>query len=167
MPTSSIPVRYRYRIERRSSRWNVVFPELPEADFTAKSALEAHESAPDRALSALAARLAGGPEAVPEFHRAHAGEGTAVLPLFAQGKARFLERAWELNAAAADVARALNVTRQEASRLFDLSHPTKIDALAAALEVLGTRLELKLLESKPELSAATALSCLHPATNFG
>ena len=44
----------------------------------------------------------------------------------------------------ADVARALGITRQEAARLFDLAHPTKIDALSKALEVLGAQLDLSL-----------------------
>ena len=67
-----------------------------------------------------------------------------MLPLFAQGKARFIERAWALQVQAADVARALGITRQEAARLFDLAHPTKIDALSKALEVLGAQLDLSL-----------------------
>ena len=72
------------------------------------------------------------------------GEAEAVMPLFAQGKARFIERAWALQVQAADVARALGITRQEAARLFDLAHPTKIDALSKALEVLGAQLDLSL-----------------------
>lgn len=139
-----IPVRFRYRIERRQARWNVVFPELSSANFTADSPAQARTEAPEKALTALARLLLKGSEAVPVCQRAHAGEGEAVLPLFAQGKARFIERAWALQVQAADVARALGITRQEAARLFDLAHPTKIDALSKALEVLGAQLDLSL-----------------------
>lgn len=139
-----IPVRFRYRIERRQARWNVVFPELSSANFTADSPARARTEAPEKALTALARLLLKSSEAVPVCQRAHAGEGEAVLPLFAQGKARFIERAWALQVQAADVARALGITRQEAARLFDLAHPTKIDALSKALEVLGAQLDLSL-----------------------
>lgn len=139
-----IPVRFRYRIERRQARWNVVFPELSSANFTADSPAQARTEAPEKALTALARLLLKSSEAVPVCQRAHAGEGEAVLPLFAQGKARFIERAWALQVQAADVARALGITRQEAARLFDLAHPTKIDALSKALEVLGAQLDLSL-----------------------
>ena len=139
-----IPVRFRYRIERRQARWNVVFPELSSANFTADSPAQARTEAPEKALTALARLLLKGSEAVPVCQRAHAGEGEAVLPLFAQGKACFIERAWALQVQAADVARALGITRQEAARLFDLAHPTKIDALSKALEVLGAQLDLSL-----------------------
>ena len=133
-----IPVRFRYRIERRQARWNVVFPELSSANFTADSPAQARTEAPEKALTALARLLLKGSEAVPVCQRAHAGEGEAVLPLFAQGKARFIERAWALQVQAADVARALGITRQEAA------NPTKIDALSKALEVLGAQLDLSL-----------------------
>ena len=102
-----IPVRFRYRIERRQARWNVVFPELSSANFTADSPAQARTEAPEKALMALARLLLKSSEAVPVCQRAHAGEGEAVLPLFAQGKARFIERAWALQVQAADVARAL------------------------------------------------------------
>ena len=126
-----IPVRFRYRIERRQARWNVVFPELSSANFTADSPARARTEAPEKALTALARLLLKGSEAVPVCQRAHAGEGEAVLPLFAQGKARFIERAWALQVQAADVARALGITRQEAARLFDLAHPTKCWGLSS------------------------------------
>lgn len=41
-----IPVRFRYRIERRQARWNVVFPELSSANFTADSPAQARTEAP-------------------------------------------------------------------------------------------------------------------------
>ena len=129
-----IPVRFRYRIERRQARWNVVFPELSSANFTADSPAQARTEAPEKALTALARLLLKGSEAVPVCQRAHAGED----------EARFIERAWALQVQAADVARALGITRQEAARLFDLAHPTKIDALSKALEVLGAQLDLSL-----------------------
>ena len=52
-----IPVRFRYRIERRQARWNVVFPELSSANFTADSPAQARTEAPEKALMALARLL--------------------------------------------------------------------------------------------------------------
>ena len=60
-----IPVRFRYRIERRQARWNVVFPELSSANFTADSPAQARTEAPEKALTALARLLLKGSEAVP------------------------------------------------------------------------------------------------------
>ena len=47
-----IPVRFRYRIERRQARWNVVFPELSSANFTADSPAQARTEAPEKAVKA-------------------------------------------------------------------------------------------------------------------
>ena len=52
-----IPVRFRYRIERRQARWNVVFPELSSANFTADSPAQARTEAPEKALTAPACCL--------------------------------------------------------------------------------------------------------------
>lgn len=150
----NVPVRFRYRIERRSRLWNVVFPELPEANFSAPSAAAAQAGAPDRMLAALAARLQKGD--VPAAHRAHAGEAEAELPVYAQAKALFVGRALELGVQAADVARALEISRQEAARLFDLAHPTKIDASRRALRALGCDLALG-LDELPEGPAPALL----------
>jgi antitoxin HicB len=48
------------------------------------------------------------------------------------------------NVRARDLAARLGITPQEVTRLIDLRHRTKIDAIAAALQALGKRLELSL-----------------------
>ena len=74
-----IPVRFRYRIERRQARWNVVFPELSSANFTADSPAQARTEAPEKALTALARLLLKGSEAVPVCQR----------PALLNGRGRF------------------------------------------------------------------------------
>lgn len=136
----SIPIAFRYRIERRGAVWNAVFPELPEADFSAASAAQVQAEAPARIQAGLAALLSSG--FVPFTKPHHAGEGLAVLPLSAQAKCLLIERAWALGVQAAHLARALGITRQEAARYFDLMHPTKIDALQLAAAALGMAIVL-------------------------
>ncbi len=43
----------------------------------------------------------------------------------------------------AELARRLKTTPQEVNRLTDIRHKTRIDGIAAALKVLGKRLDLR------------------------
>jgi antitoxin HicB len=43
----------------------------------------------------------------------------------------------------AELARRLNISRQEVTRLNDIRHTTKIDAIAGAMTALGKTLELR------------------------
>lgn len=135
-----IPLSYRYRIERRADGYHYRFPELPEADFAAATTAEGAAEMSGRITAALAARIKVG--RLPKERRAHAGEGVArVLPSLA-AKLLFVAKSEESGAYPAEIARRLDITSQEAQRLYRLEHTTKIDAVNAALAALGWRLTL-------------------------
>lgn len=132
-----IPVRFRYRIERRQA-WGDRVPGALLGELHCGLACAGPHGSPEKALMALARLRLRILKPSPSAKGRMRGEGEAVLPLFAQGKARFIERAWALQVQAADVALALGITRQEAARLFDLAHPTNRCALQSARSAGGS-----------------------------
>lgn len=143
---STLPDRFRYRVDlEREGGYRFHFPELPEADFTAKTIREGRERLLDAVLSALEDRLKGRDAlTLPELTTPRAGEGVVRLtPTFA-AKLLLILSTREKGVRAADIARALNVAPQEAARILKLTHPTKMDTINAAFASMGYRITLGL-----------------------
>lgn len=86
--------------------------------------------------------------AVPAPSKPEKGERLVELPASVAVKVALLNARLATGARPADVARAMGVKPQEMTRVFDLSHATKIDTVAAALAAMGYELELNLRRVK-------------------
>ena len=128
-------------IEPDGAGYLVRFPDIPEALTQGATREEAVEMAADALRTSMEfyfedRRPVPMPSAV--------GDGMVGidLPASASAKVMLLNAMLEQNVTPAALARALHTSPQSVSRLVDLSHATKIDAIAAALRALGRRLVL-------------------------
>ena len=79
---------------------------------------------------------------VPQPSAPKRGQVMVDLPASVAAKVLLLNELIRQGKKNADLARAMHASPQEISRLTDLKHATKIDAISDALRTLGKRLEL-------------------------
>ncbi|BBF24047.1 hypothetical protein [Sutterella megalosphaeroides] len=138
------PDRYRYSIELEpEGTYRFVFPELPEIKLSTRTLREGRERLHEVVLDALEARLRE--QNPPEDRAPRAGEGVLKLAPTYRAKLLLIEGMNETNVSAAELGRRLSIAPQEAHRILKFRHPTKIDALAAALKAIGLELKLTVL----------------------
>lgn len=117
----------------------VMFPDIPEALTQGDSREEALEMARDALLTAFEFYFEDGRE-VPA---PGAVTGDAVeVPASAAAKVMLLNAFVASGVTQVELARRMDVQKQVITRLFDLHHATKIDAIAQALGALGYELRL-------------------------
>jgi antitoxin HicB len=119
----------------------VTFRDVPEAITQGETLEEAQDEAADALLTALDFYFEDR-RPVPEPSKARKGERLVAVPASAAAKVKLLNAVLATKVRPVDLARALGVKPQEVTRLLDLQHATKIDAIAAALQALGYELEL-------------------------
>jgi antitoxin HicB len=71
-----------------------------------------------------------------------AGDYAITLPTSMAAKILLLNEMIAQRVSASELARRMNTTRQEACRVTDLHHTTKIDRIAQAAQALGRELEV-------------------------
>lgn len=131
--------RFPYWIERApDGSYCARFPSIPEIHPSAPSIAKLIEGLQEAVLPALEARLKD--DRLPEPREPRAGEEIFSLsPNFA-GKLHLIVALKKEKLSASELARRLGCLPQETHRLLKLSHPTKIDTIAAALSALGGEL---------------------------
>ena len=135
-------MRYPVNLEPDSGGFFVSFPDIPEALTQGDS----REDALSMALDALVTAF--------EFYF----EDNRKVPLPSEVTGEFVDvplsvalKVLMLNAfidssmTQTELANRMGVKKQEITRLFDLKHATKIDAVQKAMRVLGKRLELQVI----------------------
>lgn len=126
-------------IEKDDVGYAVSFRDIPEALTCADTWEEARSMAADALLTAMDFYFETG-RAVPMPSDAHQNETPVSLPAGAWAKVLLLNEMLAQGISNAELARRLNTRPQEVQRIINLSHATKIDTLAAALESLGKKL---------------------------
>ena len=127
--------------ERDGKGFFVRFPDIPEALTQAETREEALDMAADALLTAMDfyfedKRKVPMPSAV---KRGQAGVG---LPASVSAKVLLLNAMIDQHVSAAELARKLHTSPQSVTRLVDLTHTSKIDAIADALRAIGKRLTI-------------------------
>lgn len=121
----------------------VTFRDIPEAITQGETLEEALKYAADALELALEHYLDEHREApAPTVKRR--GEYLIALPASLSLKVMLLNEMVRQNVRPSDLAKRLKTTKQEINRLTTLSHSTKVDRIAEALEVLGKRLTFHL-----------------------
>ncbi|WP_322053798.1 type II toxin-antitoxin system HicB family antitoxin [Paraburkholderia bannensis] len=117
----------------------VTFRDIPEAISQGENLEEARSEGADALLTAMDFYFEH-KRPVPPPSKLKKGEELVALPASASAKVLRLNELVTQKVTAAELARRLGTRPQEVNRIIDVSHATKIDTIAAALEALGKRL---------------------------
>ncbi len=120
----------------------VTFPDIPEAITQGEDVEDALLHAADVLESALDFYIEEGlPIPVPS--KLKRGQHWVELPASYAAKILLLNEMALQKVRPVDLARRLQMTPQEVTRLIDLHHTSKIDGIALALKALGKTLEIR------------------------
>lgn len=134
---------YPVNIQPDGNGWMVSFPDIPEALTGGDTLEEALDMAQDALETALEFYF-DDKRSVPAPSKPKKGQAVISLPVSMAAKVLLLNEMIAQHVRPAELARRLNTTPQEVSRLTTLGRPTKIDSIAAALASLGKSLEVSL-----------------------
>ena len=118
------------------------FKDIPEAITQGETREEALAEARDALETALDFYFEDKRE-VPLPSEPKRGQPVVDLPTSLSAKMLLLNEMIRQRVRPAELARRLKTTPQEVNRLTDVQHTTRIDGIAAALKVLGKRLEIR------------------------
>ncbi len=121
----------------------VTFKDIPEAISQGETEEEAIAAANEAIETALDFYFED-KRVVPAPSKAKRGQPVATLSASLTAKVLLLNEMVAQRIRPAELARRLHTTPQEVNRLTNLRHATRIDGIAAALQVLGRHLEISL-----------------------
>jgi len=120
----------------------VTFPDIPEAITQGNDIEDAKRHGADVLESALDHYLESGLP-IPAPSRLKRGQHLIGLPASIAAKVLLLNEMIAQKVRPAELARRLQVTPQEVTRLINPRHKSKIDGIAIALKALGKTLEIR------------------------
>lgn len=119
----------------------VSFPDIPEALTQGDSRHEALEAAQDALVTAFEFYFDDN-ETIPLPSAVDAADDYVEIPLSVASKVLLLNAFLEAKITQQELASRIGRPKQEITRLFDLKHATKIDAVQTAVRALGKQLSL-------------------------
>ncbi|AMH18674.1 type II toxin-antitoxin system HicB family antitoxin [Hafnia paralvei] len=135
-------MRYPVNLEPDSGGFFVSFPDIPEALTQG----DGREDALSMALDALVTAFEFYFEDNRKVPLPSEVTGEFVdVPLSVASKVLMLNAFIDSSLTQTELANRMGVKKQEITRLFDLKHATKIDAIQKAMQALGKRLELQVI----------------------
>lgn len=121
----------------------VTFRDIPEAITQADSEEEAFDMAADVLLSSMEFYF-DAKRAVPLPSKPKKDERMVSLPASVSAKVLLLNEMIAQQVGPSELARRIGTSPQVMNRVLDLSHVTKIDTIAKALEALGKHMHIAL-----------------------
>jgi antitoxin HicB len=137
---------YRVTLEDDEGTVLVKSPDFPELITFGEDRSDALAYAIGAFCEAIGARIAHH-EPIPEPSRGEASDPRVTLPSNIALKARLYQSLLDSGMKKAELARRLNLHRQEIDRLFDINHVTNINKIEAAFAVLGKSLRFEVEET--------------------
>ncbi len=137
-------MRYPVEIKPDGEGWMVSFPDIPEALTSGATQEEALAMAKDALETALDFYFDAKRE-VPAPSRPKRGQPVIELSASLSAKVLLLNEMVRQKVRPAELARRLHTTAQEVNRLTNIRHTTRIDGIAAALQALGRRLDIRVV----------------------
>ena len=122
----------------------VTFPDIPEAITQGDTKAEALVAAKDALETALDFYFED-KRAVPRPSKPKRGQNVIDLSASLSAKVLLLNEMIKQGVRSAELARRLNTTPQEVNRLTNIRHTTRIDGIAAALQVMGKHLDMRVV----------------------
>jgi antitoxin HicB len=118
------------------------FPDIPEANSQGDSVEDALEMAKDALETALDFYF-DAHRPVPAPSKPKRGQHVVALRASVAAKVLLLNEMAAQKVRPSELARRLQMTRSEVTRLVNIRHASKIDAVAGALKALGKTLEIR------------------------
>ena len=137
-------MRYPARFTLDDGSFVVTFRDIPEAITQGETEEEALDLAEDVLRESMAYYLEEKRQ-VPLPSAPEEGERLIAVAPSVAAKVLLLNEMLAQRVTPAELARRLDVSRQDVFRLTDLEHATKIDRIAQALAALGKRLEISVV----------------------
>ena len=135
-------MRYPVNVKRDGKFFLVTFPDIPEAITQGNDVEDSLRHAADVLESALDFYLESG-RPLPIASKPKRGQRVVELPASVAAKMLLLNEMVVQKIRPVELARRLEVTPQEVTRLIDPRHTSKIDGIAAALKALGKTMEIR------------------------
>jgi len=120
----------------------VTFPDIPEAHSQAEDEVEAIKRGTDALETALEFYLEDR-RPIPAPSKPKRGQRMIELSASVSAKVLLLNEMNAQKVRPAELARRLQVTPQEVTRVIDLRHTSRIDGIAVALKALGKTMEIR------------------------
>lgn len=119
----------------------VTSPDFPELVTFGNDEADALSYAVGAFEEAIAARVSYREE-IPPPSKGKASDPRVTLPVQAEVKVLLYQQMWKSGVRKADLARKMDLHRQEIDRLLDLNHATSIAKLEKAFSVLGKSINI-------------------------
>ena len=139
-------ISYRVRLEDDEGTVLVTAPDFPELVTYGEDRDDALSYAVGAFSEAIAARMANR-EPIPTPSKGKPSEPRVALPLQVELKVRLYQSMDNLGVRKADLARKMDLHRQEIDRLLDLNHATNVAKIERAFAVLGKTLDIKVSDA--------------------
>jgi antitoxin HicB len=139
-------IRYRVKLADDEGTTLVTSPDFPDVITFGETRDEALVYAVGAFREAIAARIYH-KEEIPEPSKIRAKDDFITLPLQTEMKIRLYQSLNESGIKKADLARKLNLHRQEIDRLLDSKQSTSIGKLEAAFAALGKTLTMQVTDT--------------------
>ena len=137
-------MQYPVNIKRDGKGWRVAFPDIPEA-LTSGATIEQALAMAHDALETAMDFYFEDKRPVPLPSKAKRGQTVVELPASLSAKVYLLNEMLKQKIRPSELARRLHTTPQEVNRLTNLHHTSRIDGIAAALQALGKRLDVRVV----------------------
>ena len=121
-------------------------PDFPELVTFGDDEADALSSAIGAFEEAIAARISYREE-IPSPSKGKASEPRVSLPVQAAVKVLLYQQMWKAGVRKADLARMMDLHRQEIDRLLDLNHATSLAKIEKAFAALGKTLDIAVADA--------------------
>ncbi len=139
-------IAYRVKLEPDNDTILVTAPDFPGVVTFGETREEALQHAVNAFREAIAARIHD-KEPIPAPSKIRKGEPFVVLPLQTEVKVRLYESMREKGVRKAELARRMNLHRQEVERLLDFDQSTSLSRIESAFAALGKSLHIEVNEA--------------------
>lgn len=137
---------YRVKLTPDGDTFLVTSPDFPEVTTFGETREDALGYAIGAIEEAIEARISRR-EAIPSPSKGRANEPRVTLPVQAEIKVLLYQAMLKDGVRKADLARRMNMPRQEIDRLLDLNHATSLAKVEAAFAALGKSLNIEVAEA--------------------
>ena len=140
-------ISYRVKLEPDSNNTVLVTsPDFPELVTFGDDEADALSYAVGAFEEAIAARISYREE-IPVPSKGKASDPRVALPIQATVKVLLYQQMWKSGVRKADLARKMDLHRQEIDRLLDLNHATSLDKIEKAFAALGKTLDIAVADA--------------------
>jgi antitoxin HicB len=139
-------ISYRVKLQDDEGTVLVTSPDFPELVTFGDDEADALSYAVGAFEEAIAARISHREE-IPSPSKGKASDPRVILPVQAAVKVLLYQQMWKSGVRKADLARKMDLHRQEIDRLLDLNHATSLARIEKAFAALGKTLDIAVADA--------------------